>query len=71
MSDARVTAVAEQILDAFRTGTAPAALRLVLIQRNPNLPSSAWSIRNRFIAALAGIAVAAPQAVPAQGKALD
>jgi len=54
MSDARVTAAAEQVPEAFRTGTAPAALRLVLIQRNPNLPSSAWSIRNRFIAALAG-----------------
>jgi hypothetical protein len=50
----RAASVAASILDAWREGRIPAALSLIFIRRRHSCPSSAWSWRNRIIAALHG-----------------
>ena len=50
----RVAAVTQQILDAFQSGTLPAALAQVFIHRQGDRPAARWSWRNRLIAALRG-----------------
>jgi hypothetical protein len=53
-NDERAANVAKQIVEAFREGRVPKALSLIFIRRNRAAPSSSWSLRNRFIAALHG-----------------
>ena len=48
--------VAEKILSNFKAGNVPKALSQVFVNRNDNIPSSAWSWRNQFIAAIHGTA---------------
>lgn len=46
--------VADDILDAFKTGDVPKALAQIFIHHDCDCPSEKWSWRNRLLAALAG-----------------
>lgn len=47
--------VADQLIDAFKTGRVPGALSKILIHRDhPERPCDSWSVSNRFLIALLG-----------------
>lgn len=46
--------VAEKIISNFESGNVPKALAQVFVDRSDNIPSSAWSWRNRFLTAIHG-----------------
>ncbi len=48
--------VAEKIINQFESGALPDTLAQVFVNRMDNIPSSAWSFRNRFIMAIHGTA---------------
>ncbi len=46
--------VCEGIIERFKTGDLPEALKPIFVNRSDNVPSSAWSFTNRFIMAIHG-----------------
>jgi len=48
--------VTQAIIERFKSGDVPAALAQVFVNRSDNIPSGAWSWRNRFIQAIHGTA---------------
>ena len=50
----RAEAVAEKIVEAFKTGNLPKALAPVFVQRKDGVPCRAWSWGNQLLCVLAG-----------------
>jgi hypothetical protein len=48
--------VCQMMIDTFRAGNLPEALKPIFVNRSDNIPSTAWSWSNRFMMAIAGTA---------------
>jgi N-terminal domain of anti-restriction factor ArdC len=59
MANEKIQAIANDLLNAFQTGTLPAALAQVFIRRNIDVPSKHWTWTNRTVGILRGHVYAA------------